>query len=433
MLYGVGAIALGSCSDSEPLLSGSEPESAPYSISISVESNSGQTTRTSVADPDGALNGKQHVTRVQLYILKELADGDYEFVATEDIKWNYLEGAMQGLDSRRKSYRTRYQGYEDDTYYKFIAFGFDDTYTGTAANPLFDNANSVKAFGAPDEIIGNDSKLSDKDYLSLRDGVDVNVLNKSEMFAGSQTYLGSELKGSKKDNDDQPRTIELYRRVAGVIGYFKKLPKEIEGREVASVVVRTCRPQNTQTYFLPKLPVEYSTPEAVPDNLYKDYITSPSKESDSDIIARYDVNREAFESNFTLSAYLLPMAGSEEKGISTLYLDILDEEGNILTRRYILYSPNTPDNGTRSGTGIIDDAPDNTLTHYPIRANQLYRMGTDNDRIDLSGETAYITIMIDPVWDEYYGGTLDYDGVPGLGIDNSWGEHEGGALDKKDE
>ena len=133
-----------------------------------------------------------------------------------------------------------------------------------------------------------------------------------------------------------------------------------------------------------------------------------------------------------MSAYMLPSAASELKGQSTLELVFISENGNELARRRILYRPDKK-TVSRSDTGIIDpsdEEEDNNAFHYPIRANNFYRMGEQKNPIDLSGQTSYIYIEIDPVWDEYYGGAMDNENVPpGLGIDKDWGEHIGGKLD----
>ena len=122
---------------------------------------------------------------------------------------------------------------------------------------------------------------------------------------------------------------------------------------------------------------------------------------------------------------------SPDKGVSTLELVIKGENDKELTVRKIIYLSAVRKN-TRSGTGIIDKPStdgDNPAMHYPLRANNFYRIGSDSKPIDLSGGTGYIYVEIDPVWDEYYGGSLD-DNTPNNGttIDNEWGQHPGGNL-----
>lgn len=423
LLCGSAMMSACGCSESQDILDDSQPQLC--SIAIAVDGNSLVTSRTAIVDPDDNLRGKQHVTRVQLYIYKHDGD-DYICVASEDVKWNHLSGAENGLETRQKRYTTDYQGYENDTDYLFLAVGFDDTFEGGTDSPEFNNENSIAAFGEPEIIAPVGSKLSER-HFSLCEGTDVGIISQSELFAGSRTFTKAQL----KDGTAVKQPIDLYRRVAGIVGYFKNMPDVIEGSKVDKVVLRLYQSQNTETFFLPKIPAQYQTPEDVPDDKYEDYITSPYSGTSGDIISFY--KKTATDGGeFKLSAYMLPCAASDFKGQSTLELVFIAENGDELASRRILYSPNRKTD-SRSGTGIIDpsdEGDDNNALHYPIRANNFYRMGEQKNPIDLSGQTSYIYIEIDPVWDEYYGGAMDNEIIPpGLGIDKDWGEHDGGKLD----
>lgn len=396
----------------------------PCSIAIAVEDNLLLTSRTAVVEPDNSLRGKQHVTRVQLYIYRQDTDG-YTCVASEDIKWRHLAGAADGLETREQKYVTDYQGYEDGTAYLFLAMGFDDTFTGMPSKPIYDGANSVAAYGQPSEVAKIGSKLSDE-HFRLKEGCAADMMARAELFAGSRIFTKEQI----KNGTSVMQPINLYRRVAGVVGYFKNVPKQIDSKDVATVQLRLYESQNTETFFLPNLPAGYTTSKEVPDEEYVDYITSPFGSQyniGGSVIASYDV-KEA-KDVFSLSAYMLPVAASVAKGVSTLRLALLAADGTELAVRRILYAKPT----TRSGTGIIDRPEgegDSQAMHYPIRANQFYRMGEKNAPIDLSGQSSDIFIEIDPVWDEYYGGAMDNENVPpGIGIDKEWGEHQGGTLD----
>ena len=421
---GLAAILICGCSENETL-SLEAPTDNQYAIAIAVTNNSLATSRTAVVDPGESNYGKQHATRVQLYIYKQEND-DYTCVASENISWKHLDGAMSGLDSRKQGYRTKYQDYEDGTQYLFLAVGFDDTFTGTTENPIFQNTNSVAAYGQPENIATVGKKLSEE-YFRLQDGADVSLIAQSELFAGSETFTRQQL----KDGTALSRPIILYRRVAGVMGYFKQLPAEIDGRKVAHVKLRLYTPQNKDIYFLPHLPAGYDNPDMVPDSKYADYITSGSSNDAERVIADYEVNPDD-GGTFSLSAYLLPIAASSDSGQSTLELVMTDSDGYELARRRIFYLPDSQ-SSTRSGTGIIDtpqDADDSQAMHYPIRANHFYRMVKHNEPVDLSGQVSDIYIEIDTVWDEYYGGSMNNGDVPpGIGIDTEWGEQNGGALD----
>ena len=229
------------------------------------------------------------------------------------------------------------------------------------------------------------------------------------------------------------RPIVLKRRVAGIAGYFRGVPQSINGYAVKKVELRLYTRQNRRIYFLPQYDAnKYDDPSKVPDNQYEDYIASGDKGGGKSVIATYELKANASPADkFTLSAYSLPITPSPNKGVSTLELVIKGENDKELTVRKIIYLSAVRKN-TRSGTGIIDKPTtdgDNPAMHYPLRANNFYRIGSNSKPIDLSGGTGYIYVEIDPVWDEYYGGSLD-DNTPNNGttIDNEWGQHPGGNL-----
>ena len=328
LIYGLAAMLVYGCSenDTPPL---EEPSDSRYSIAITVKNNSLASTRTAVVDPGEDIYGKQHATRVQLYIYKQ-ENEDYTCVASEDISWKHLDGAMTGLDTRQQGYRTKYQDYEDGTQYMFLAVGFDDTFTGTSDSPTFQNANSVAAYGNPGSVATIGKKLSEE-HFKLQNGANINLIAQSELFAGSETFTKQEL----KDGTALSRPIILYRRVAGVMGYFKKLPAEIEGTKVAYVKLRLYTPQNKEIWFLPQMPIGYDSPDIVPDNEYTDFITSGSNNDAERVIASYEVKPED-NGVFSLSAYLLPIAAGMEIGQSTLELVMTDSNGNEIAAQDIL-------------------------------------------------------------------------------------------------
>ena len=395
----------------------------PYTLTIAVQEKSSLQTRTSVFDPDdNTLKGRQHVTRIQLYVYEQDDSGtDYTCVATEDVKWEHLQGAMDGLETKKQKYNTQYQGYKEGMKYRFVAMGYDDTYSGSSDAPTFDNANSVAAYGDPATQAAEGDKLSAGTF-SLQGGADISLINQSELFAGAQTFTKTEL----KNGTAVYKPIELNRRVAGVLGYFKGLPEKIENTAVAKVVLRLYAAQNTKVNFLPVLPTGYVDSKSVPDAEYTDYITSPYHEADKDghIIATYTPGTA---DNFTLSAYLLPIIAPTGKNICTLELAVQDVAGNDLAVRRVLYTPIEQHPITRNGTGIIGDEK-NARMQYPLRANQFYRIGTKEKPVDLSGQSSDIFIYLDSVWDEYYGGTLEGNNN-NIGIDKEWGSHDGGSLD----
>lgn len=84
-------------------------------------------------------------------------------------------------------------------------------------------------------------------------------------IAGSELFAGS-LPLRLEDFVKGRPVIDLYRRVAGVMGYFVNIPATIEGRKVGALQVRLYTGQNTR---VPLRKVPYN------GSLFSDYITSP--------------------------------------------------------------------------------------------------------------------------------------------------------------
>lgn len=413
------------CADREDPFADGQLADEPVAVSLWVTDVGRTTSRTSVETPDfQTKRGKQHVTRVQLYIYQELEQGGYSLKASEDVNWPHWQGALEGLPTREQKYMTRFQTYEVNGRYLFFAVGFDDTYSLDAdgkpqyvnGKPVYTGENSVKAFGQPDQIAKQDD-LFDNGCFALQSQVPVNVLNHSELFAGGQVYTYDALKGGKN------AAINLYRRVAGVEGFFKNVPAG-----VAKVELRLYQGQNTEVPFLPVLPGGYTESSLVPDKLYQDYRLSSSTEKGGNVLAAYSLTGKEPDGKWTLSAYLLPSQPCTDKDQTTLQLALLDAQGKVFNTRRILYKPAVQTAESRNGTGIIGPSDENSHTHYPIRANHYYCIGNSENYIDLSGNSE-IYLTIDPVWDEYYGGAMDND-FNGSGIDKGWGDHDGGNLDE---
>lgn len=416
------------CADQEELTTDSTTQGS-YALVLTVDSQSRQATRTEVVAPENDKRGKQHVTRVQLYIYEETDDRkDFSCVATEDIGWQHLEGTLAGLPTKSQLYEPKYKKFKPGKRYLFLAVGFDDTYTEKDGKVTFEEKNAVEAFGKPETLVKQGERFS-TGCFALQTQKPVKLLNHSEPFSGMQIYTTEDI----QKQEGRKRPLELHRRVAGLLGYFKGLPQTIEvhgtPHRIAHVKLTLYTEQNQRAPLIPRLPEGFTgKPKDVPDDRYCDFITSPSDET---ALAVYTIPQQG-ESNpvFRLAAYALPAAASTEKGISTLNLTFHNKEGVELLRRRILIRPE--ERPTRSGTGIIDTPlpeGDSPRLHYPIRANSFYRMGTEQRPIDLSGTTTDIIVDIDTVWDEYYGGVLGQDNQPGLSIDPSWGDHPGGALD----
>lgn len=408
-------------------------------ITFSLSPGMGEGSRTQVIDPgaDGSL-AKQHVTRVELFIY----GGDGEFISYEQVPW-YVNDNI-GADEKSKKHRLVYNNFESNINYTFLAVGLDDIWQ----NDQYSGVNSTATYNIPKSLIG---KPLNKAIAALATGSDRRDIAKSELFSGSEVIAGSELINGKVT-----KVINLYRRVAGIKLYAKSIPQEINGIKVKYLVIRLCDKQNTEVNLIRQVPigVDVNTPDIkISDEDYRDYIKSPLDATEGDIVMKIDMGNPdsdgsdlpdvglAEGSNFldpiVAGVYMLPAKFEDESynpgagwttygEESTLMLQLLDENSNVLTSRRIAHEAAVSGGVSRNGTGIIG-TPDKRY-RYIIRANSFYRIGSENAPISIDGSTSDIFLQIDDVWDEYYGGAIDGSGTSDVGMDNSWGEHEGGNL-----
>lgn len=482
VIYAAVMMAVGvfsSCSQQEPI---GEPagETGGESVQIKIRMTSGMlASRTPVIGPDedeDDRDGKQHVTYVQLLVLKEETDG-YTLVYNAPVDWSSNisvdnDGIVLGQSQAAATHTISGDRFTEGKYC-FLAIGLDassgyNSAPGDGYSPLYipsDLAgNSVEAylwgicFLFGDKIPKlQDGKINfpyvDGSYSDTEETY--NPIARSEFFAGC-TYV------TYPNNSDITVTAE--RRVAGVKAYLKGIPEKIGEEDVKYVAIGTGPTKDTPTRYnvaIPLLPIDSDGAE------YKDYIPNDEdniyEEGMFPIIAPLPENMETFQSRaiggggpdddepenypdedlievnegvVTLMGYLPPVVFSpdETRSNSTMMLYLLDESYNVLSSKKIVHlsTENTP--LSRAGTGIIDKPvtyPYDSRYHYPIMANHFYRIGSKDNPVDLDASEAEIVVSIDEFQDEYYGGHLGEENPNGVNIDTSWGSHDGGNLVEK--
>ena len=440
LLFAMFCVVLFSCGKNEEI---AEQENSSdgkgVEITFSLSPGTGEGSRTQVIDPgaDGSL-AKQHVTRVELFIY----GGDGEFISHEQVPW-YVNDNI-GADEKSKKHRLVYNNFESNINYTFLAVGLDDIWK----DGQYMGVNSTATYNLPESLKG---KSLDEAIAALATESDRRGIAQSELFSGSEVIAGSELINGKVT-----KVINLYRRVAGIKLYAKSIPQEINGSKVKYLVIRLCDKQNTEVNLIRQVPigVDVNTPDInISDEDYCDYIESPLDATEGDIVMKIDMGNPGSDgsdlldvglaegSNFldpiVAGVYMLPAKFEDESynpgagwttygEESTLMLQLLDENSNVLTSRRIAHEAAVSGGVSRNGTGIIG-TPDKRY-RYIIRANSFYRIGSENAPISIDGSTSDIFLQIDDVWDEYYGGAIDGSETSDVGMDNSWGEHEGGNL-----
>lgn len=378
------------CSKEEGLSEQPETDSG-FDLVFAAQGEDLTLSRTTLQGPEAL----QHVSTVYLYIFDGTDDGA-RCVAVEDVDWPYWENAQNGLNTLEYKYRVKYAAFDAEKEYTFVAVGLDNT--KTAADAAVDNSMKTYGFTLPannpiGETLGALQVAVQKDCKRTD-------IAQSEWFAGSLELTGEQILAAKAE------TLNLYRRVAGVMGYFKDIPQGVEKLQICLY-----QPQNKEAWVLPQ-PTE--------NGVFMDYVDSPAVGSDADtwkVLVEIDLESESGGSGVVSfyrqgGSYVLPARASTTAEETTLSLKLIGINGNTLTRNIYQQTSYAPVQAglsrgeTDEGTGIIggdDDSqgPDDEeyKYHYPIIANHFYSIGTEDNPVSLA-DNGEIFVIINAGWDD---------------------------------
>ena len=431
------------CTDDASLDDGVGGSQGGAYITLTVPSGITPATRTVLPGQQNV----QHATRIALYAFKHDGEADplkakcIGGMSFDEVNWNQdLDKAMDGGTStktQRVKLPDEWNISESNSEnwnatYTFLAIGSDDVYkNGEKGTWAGSNSTAAYGLGAAD-YFSKDETLGDC-YAELQDNKSVDDIHQSELFAGTLTCKGSEVAGKE---------INLYRRVAGVKGHFRRIPQMLNGVPVAELRVVYWAKQPTTVPYYKRADekqddgtlkfVDYGGEaaketkiKAVGESMTKDeldkctYFKIESKDFTHEV--KFENENTIIGDTVTAGSYVLPAPGavgeSDGKDCSTLYVLLLakaDEEGNmkILQKRRVFFvnsyenrTAQTRSNGeTDGGTGIIigqepnEDALDRER-RYPIVANNYYTIGTAQEPIDMSTGETEVNIYVDPRWE----------------------------------
>lgn len=430
---------LTACSD-EPGLSDGQP-AGPH-VNLNVSSGLQPASRTILQGEQNV----QHVTRVSLYAYKH-TEANNALTATYiggmsfgEVDWQQdIETAMKDGTSTQQQLVALPESWKIDedqsATYTLLAIGSDDSKIkddGTVGSEFL-GANSTAAYGLdnqnyrPGETIG-------ESYATLQNDKTLDDIHSSELFAGTLTVKGSALYSG--------RVINLYRRVAGVKGYFVRIPKKVKDQEVKELRVVYWAAQPTSVPYYKRESEEGKFMDyggdAAPSPLIRD-IGETMQAVDLDKCTYFKIGRDDQTGEFvsqpgaeievdkgqegtdeevviplTAGSYVLPAPGAVGKDFTTLYVVLVSEpdEGRvtILDKRRVFFVTSyesraaTRSDNTDDGTGIIVGQDGNaesqeTERHYPIVANNYYTIGTPQEPIDMSNGESDVHLYVDPRWE----------------------------------
>ena len=450
------AVCVG-CADDPSLSDGVGPDASGAYVTLSISPGITPATRT-------VLPGQQnvhHVTRVALYAFKhQKSDNPLEAVCIggmgfDEIKWEEqpdhdINGAVDGGTSTQTQRITLPEDWfnpksetDKNAYYTFLAIGSDEVgritrdADGNVVGVDFTDIveyNSTNTYG-----LGSDRYLYGETlgecYAELQEGeANIDSIHASELFAGTLTVKGSQIYSGK--------VIDLNRRVAGVKGYFRRIPDAVGEREVASlrVVYWTGQPTAVPYYKRADTTTEdgktvfndYDNREESPDEPLIPAAGGTMEADALDACTYFTIPHDQFYQNLpqteadedeeeagdysTAGSYVLPAPGATGDGNTTLYVVLVSEPEDgkvtILQKRRVLFvtSYDTRAAQTRTpgvtdqGTGVIvgqegNEESQQTERRYPIVANNYYTIGTAQEPIDMSTGETDVNIYVDPRWE----------------------------------
>ena len=382
-----------SCSKEEGLADQPETDSG-FDLVFAAQGEDLTLSRTTLQGPEAL----QHVSTVYLYIF-DGTDTDAKCVAVEDVDWPYWENAQAGKNTLEYKYRVKYAAFDAKKEYTFVAIGLDNT--KTASETKVDN--SMKTYGFTLQTNNPIDKKLGELQVAVQTGCKRTDIAQSEWFAGSLVLTGEQILTAKAE------TLNLYRRVAGVMGYFKDIPQGVEKLQICLY-----QPQNKEAWVLPQ-PTE--------NGVFMDYVESPVVDSDAQdadiwkVLVEIDLESGIEGSGVSSfygqgGSYVLPARASTTDEETTLCLKLIGNNGNTLTRKIYQQTSYAPVQAglsrgeTDEGTGIIggeDDSqgPDDEeyKYHYPIIANHFYSIGTEDNPVSLA-DNGEIFVIINAGWDD---------------------------------
>lgn len=315
----------------------------------------------------------QHVTSVQLYIFNGTGDAAI-CIASEDVGWSAYFGNVPPTITATMKYHVKYEGLVKDNPYTFLAVGMD--------------ASSRTTYGFPAAIQVNTTTLGNA--IATLSGTETSTwsnIRTSELFAGA-TVLTPDYSGSQGN-------VDLWRRVAGVMGWFTNIPAQIGSTTVAAIRVTLYTQQNKSVPLLQRT----QTP------IFKDYLTSPlSASTGGQVLIQIPVPPGVLPvTTLSKGSYVLPVPAPPAINSNdySLKVEITDASGNTLrSARVTLSDSDDSNSSTGNGTGIIDPQG---VYRFPIIANHFYGIGTPLAPINLGtiSTRAGVRAKIMAEWEDF--------------------------------
>lgn len=349
-------------------------ETRNVELTFNFSVNSGEQTRG--GRPLYSSEALQQVNEMKVYLFKEAAGGEflYSKEITDDGNFGFNNSTAVGTESHSYTLTDKLT----DGKYKFLAVGYEDDYstTFTALAPT-----------------PNTTKLSDL-LLELKEGQ-----NADEVFSGVSDAVTVSATSTSFNVG-----VELNRVVAGILGYFKNVPYQIEKDgnlvQVKHVLVNVIK-KGTSAKLADRTANGFEDKYTIIDIDMSSY--TPDRDNNRYAVPAQSGGAVATVENSVLQgAYSLPIAAVT--GSNTLEVVLTDDKGTVLKTFKV---------------------KDGESSEFAINANHFYSLGqkkTDDDTnggtpgpdtdddddepIDLSKDQI-ITITVNAAWTDIHNLTIE--------------------------
>lgn len=340
-------------------------------VVLTFKTCSESTSRTTLAG-----SGKlQHVKQVYLYVFKEDISGTYTYERVKELSpWPDPNDVNYKYVTRTYSFAL------SPGNYKFIAIGLDDQAGITYDLPV---------------AVGEGTTFDDA-TVTLAVGLAGQNIAISELFAGTQDLTVDGMDYIEVTPIGQTAvTVGLWRRVAGVMGWFTNVPEGIDEiqivlytRQNKSIYLKA-RPEGNRYPFGLKNPANFA-----------DYITDPINDGETGkILVSIPVASDITSSTIVSSgSFVLPVA-APEVGDGSEYTLLIHQMVNGVIRKSMRVEMNPEDDlyisPTGGGTGILDMGGP---FRFPLVANRFYGIGSAEAPVDLGGARDDVMLTVNSNW-----------------------------------
>lgn len=306
-------------------------------------------TRTALPGSDNV----QHVTSVQLYIFNGTGD-NATCIASEDVGWSAYFNNIPPTITSTMRYRVKYEGLVNGNPYTFLAVGTDASSRTTYGYPAAIQVGSTILSNAIATLAGTEATT----WTNMR---------QSEFFAGATVLTPS--------NNSTNGNVALWRRVAGVMGWFTNVPTLVGATTVSNIRITLYTQQNKRVPLLQRS----QTP------VFKDYLASPlASATGGQVLVEIPVPVGTLPITvLSKGSYVLPVPApvAVNSNDFTLKVELTGSSGNVLrSTRVTLSGRDDSNSSTGGGTGVIDPQG---VYRFPIIANRFYGVGTEISPINL--------------------------------------------------